>query len=59
LSYQGKTAREGIADNLKAGNVVILSVLGGGHWVLATSMIDDKNVGVNDPKYDKKSYPIC
>jgi len=58
LSYHGKIATNTIADNLKVGNIVILNVLNGGHWVLATSMVDDQNVAVNDPLYNKKSYPL-
>ena len=38
--------------------MVILNVLNGGHWVLATKMVDDSTIGVNDPLYDRNSYRV-
>lgn len=35
---------------------MILNVHNGGHWVLATSMINSNTVAVNDPGYSTTSY---
>lgn len=57
LSYVGKVANSNIASSLAAGNVVILNVHNGGHWVLATSM-SGSTINVNDPGYNTASYSL-
>ena len=57
LSYVGKVANNNIASSLTAGNIVILNVHNGGHWVLATSM-SGSTISVNDPGYSTASYAL-
>lgn len=57
LSYQGKVSNSNIASSLSAGNIVILNVHNGGHWVLATSM-SGNTIYVNDPGYSTTSYSL-
>ena len=57
LSYAGKIANSNIASSLAAGDVVILNVLGGAHWVLAVGMID-KTIFVNDSQFDTIQYNL-
>jgi hypothetical protein len=56
VKFAGFVTRSSIASNLNAGNIVILNVHNGGHWVLATSMINSNTVAVNDPGYSTTSY---
>jgi hypothetical protein len=46
-----------IKTYLDAGNVVILNVHNGGHWVLAYGYNGD-NILVNDPGYNVASYAL-
>lgn len=57
LSYVGKVANANIASSLSAGEIVILNVHNGGHWVLATSM-SGSTISVNDPGYSTTSYTL-
>jgi hypothetical protein len=57
LSYVGKISNKNIASSLAAGDVVILNVLNGAHWVLATSM-SDSTIFVNDSQYNTLSYNL-
>jgi hypothetical protein len=57
LSFVGKVANSQIAPGLGAGNVLILNVHNGGHWVLATSISGTK-ISVNDPGYSTTAYDI-
>jgi len=57
LSFVGKVNRNQIASGLSAGNVMILNVHNGGHWVLATG-ISGSRVSVNDPGYSTTSYDM-
>ena len=57
LSFQGFIGNSNIASSLSAGNVVILNVHNGGHWVLATSM-SGSTIYVNDPGYSTTSYTL-
>ena len=57
LSFIGKVANSQIASGLSAGNVVILNVHNGGHWVLATS-ISGSRISVNDPGFSTTSYDM-
>lgn len=57
LTFTGKIANPSIANSLKAGNVIVLNVLNGAHWVLATSMIGN-TIYVNDPLYSTLSYDL-
>lgn len=57
LSYVGKIANANIQSSLNAGDIVILNVLNGTHWVLATSM-SGSTISVNDPGYSTVSYTL-
>ena len=57
LTFKGFVANSQIKSNLDAGNVVILNVHNGGHWVLAYAY-DGNNILVNDPGYSTTSYPL-
>jgi hypothetical protein len=57
LSYVGKVANSQIDASLKAGNIVILNVHNGAHWVLATSM-SGSTISVHDPGYSTASYTL-
>ena len=57
LKCAAKISNRNIASSLAAGNVVILNVLNGDHWVLATSM-DGDSINVNDPAYSTTSYKL-
>lgn len=57
LSYVGKVANGNIQSSLNAGEIVILNVHNGGHWVLATSM-SGSTINVNDPGYNTASYTL-
>lgn len=56
VKFIGFITRASIQSNLNAGNIVILNVHNGGHWVLATQMINSNTVAVNDPGYSTTSY---
>ena len=58
LKFSGFITTASIQSNLNAGNIVILNVHNGGHWVLATSMINSNTVAVNDPGYSTTSYTL-
>ena len=57
LSYVGKVANANIAASLSAGEIVILNVHSGAHWVLATGM-SGSTISVNDPGYATTSYTL-
>ena len=57
LTYHGKIANTEIKHHLDSGNVVILNVHNGGHWVLAHGYSGD-NILVNDPGYSTSSYSL-
>ncbi len=57
LSYVGKVANSNIQGALNAGEIVILNVHNGAHWVLATSM-SGSTISVNDPGYSTTSYTL-
>lgn len=57
LSYVGKVANNNIQASLNAGEVVILNVHQGAHWVLATSM-SGSTINVNDPGFNTASYTL-
>lgn len=46
-----------IALHLQAGDFVIANVMGGAHWVLATS-VSNGYMSVNDPGFNKAGYGI-
>lgn len=58
VKFVGFISRSAIASNLKQDNIVILNVHNGGHWVLATDMLSETNVAVNDPGYSTTSYTL-
>jgi hypothetical protein len=58
VRFIGFINRAAISSNLGAENIVILNVHNGGHWVLATGMVDGSNVAVNDPGYSTSSYSL-
>jgi hypothetical protein len=58
VKFLGFINRAAISSNLAAGNIVILNVHNGGHWVLATSMTNGNTVAVNDPGYATTSYTL-
>ena len=57
LTFKGFVANSQIKSNLDAGNVVILNVHNGAHWVLAYDY-SGNNILVNDPGYSTTSYPL-
>ena len=60
ISYHGKVkGTSTISQKLCAGNIVILNVKNGGHWVLATGYDPStQTFSVNDPgSSTKSSYP--
>lgn len=57
LTFKGRVSNSEIKHNLDAGNVVILNVHNGGHWVLAHGYSGD-NILVNDPGYSTSSYSL-
>jgi hypothetical protein len=57
LSYVGKVANTNIQGALNNGEIVILNVHNGGHWVLATSM-SGSTISVNDPGFSTTSYTL-
>ena len=57
LYYQGQpTDKATINRNICANNVVILNVMNGGHWVLATGVAPDGTYYVNDPGFYRSTY---
>lgn len=57
VTFKGFISNNDIKKNLDAGNIVILNVHNGGHWVLATGYSGD-NIFVNDPGYATSSYTL-
>ncbi len=57
LTFRGFISNNDIKKNLDAGNIVIVNVHNGGHWVLATGY-DGDNIKVNDPGYTTTSYTL-
>jgi hypothetical protein len=57
FAYEGKIANSQIGSHLSAGNIVILNVHSGRHWVLATS-ISGSTVSVHDPGFSTTSYTL-
>ena len=57
ITYAGRISNANIASSLAAGNIVMLNVHNGGHWVLATSM-SGSTISVNDPGYSTTSYTL-
>lgn len=57
LTFKGFFANSQIKSNLDAGNVVIVNVRNGGHWVLAYGY-NGNDILVNDPGYSTSSYPL-
>lgn len=58
VTFKGFVSNSDIKRNLDAGNIVILNVHNGGHWVLATGYSGD-NIFVNDPGYATSSYTLA
>ncbi len=58
VAFSGFIKRAQVEENLNRGNIVILNVHNGGHWVLATSMLNSNTVAVNDPGYSTTSYGL-
>ena len=57
LSFVTKTSTHSQIDSyFKSGHAVILNVNNGGHWVLMTG-ISGTNYLVNDPGFERTSYP--
>jgi ABC-type bacteriocin/lantibiotic exporter with double-glycine peptidase domain len=57
LTFKGFIPNGNIKANLDAGNVVIVNVHNGAHWVLAYGYSGD-NILVNDPGYSTTSYSL-
>ena len=57
LTFKGFVVNTQIKQNLDAGNVVILNVRNGAHWVLAHGYSGD-NILVNDPGFSTSSYNL-
>lgn len=58
VKFLGFINRNAISSNLANDNIVILNVHNGGHWVLATQMLNSNTVAVNDPGYSTTSYTL-
>jgi len=58
-SFQGiETADYGtVCNGVSAGHGIIANVNGGAHWVLVTGCDGNGNYYVNDPGYNRNSYP--
>lgn len=57
LTFKGFVSNGNIKANLDAGNVVIVNVHNGQHWVLAHGYSGD-NILVNDPGFSTTSYSL-
>jgi hypothetical protein len=57
LDFRGKVGNYRIQPNLDAGNVVVMNVHNGGHWVLATGY-SGSTIYVNDPGYNTGAYDL-
>jgi ABC-type bacteriocin/lantibiotic exporter with double-glycine peptidase domain len=57
LVFTGFIGNADIANKLNSGQIVILNVHNGGHWVLATG-ISGNTIYVNDPGYSTTSYSM-
>jgi ABC-type bacteriocin/lantibiotic exporter with double-glycine peptidase domain len=57
LTFKGFVANSAIKSNIDAGNVVIVNVHSGHHWVLAHSYNGD-SIQVNDPGYSTTAYTL-
>jgi ABC-type bacteriocin/lantibiotic exporter with double-glycine peptidase domain len=57
VTFKGFISNSDIKKNLDSGNIVIVNVHNGGHWVLATGYSGD-NILVNDPGYATTSYTL-
>ena len=57
MTFQAKIANSQITSNIQAGNVVIVNVHNGGHWVLVTR-VSGSTLYVNDPGYSTSSYEM-
>ena len=57
LQYAGTLPNNYIFQALNSGSVVIINVMGGEHWALATSMVG-VTIYVNEPLYENHSYNI-
>jgi hypothetical protein len=57
LNFRGKVNNDRIKPNLDVGNVVVMNVHNGGHWVLATGY-SGNTIYVNDPGYQTTAYDI-
>lgn len=55
LQYAGTIPNSYIGQALRAGSVVIINVLGGSHWALATSLVGT-TIYVNEPHFFNISY---
>ena len=58
VKFAGFINRAAIEQNFRSENIVVLNVHNGGHWVLATSMVNSNTVAVNDPGYSTTSYTL-
>jgi len=57
VTFKGFIANNQIKANLDSGNIVIVNVRNGGHWVLVTGISGD-TITVNDAGYSVSSYNI-
>lgn len=57
LEYVGRIGNEKIKAAMDKKEVVMLNVMNGDHWVLATSMKGD-TIFVNDPLFNTDSYEL-
>jgi ABC-type bacteriocin/lantibiotic exporter with double-glycine peptidase domain len=57
LTFKGFISNSQIKSNLDSGNIVILNVHNGGHWVLAKSY-DGDTIFVNDPGFSVSTYTL-
>lgn len=57
VTFLGKKTKNQIISNLNSGNIVIINVHNGRHWVLATGYSGD-NILVNDPGFSTPQYSM-
>lgn len=58
LTFKGFISNSRIKENIDAGNVVIMNVRNGGHWVLATGYSGSSTILVNDAGFSVSSYEL-
>jgi hypothetical protein len=58
LTFRGFISNSAIKKNIDDGNVVIINVRNGGHWVLVTGYSGSSTLSVNDAGFSISSYDL-